>query len=230
MSESIPQLIEVHGYAICPSIFDDSQVLSLVDATSSILKDCPAAGIRGLTQKIPVIQSLSRSTQIMNLVNPILGANAKLIRSILFNKSPSVNWQVNWHQDLTIAVQQRIDIPGFNTWSIKGCIPHVQPPESILAQMLTVRIHLDPADTGNGALRVAPGSHHQGRIATAEAGDAARACGEYICEVQAGDVLLFRPLILHASHKALSPKTRRIIHLEYTSAQLPNPLQWSELA
>lgn len=54
--------------------------------------------------------------------------------------------------------------------------------------------------------------------------------GKHLCVVQAGDALLFRPLILHASRKARSLKPRRVIHLEFTGASLPKSLAWAEVA
>ena len=59
-----------------------------------------------------------------------------------------------------------------------------------------------------------------------EAAQAAERTGKYLCVVQAGDALLFRPLILHASRKATSEKPRRVIHLEFAAASLPMPLGW----
>ena len=51
---------------------------------------------------------------------------------------------------------------------MKEGIPHVQPPTAILEQMLTVRIHLDRTDESNGALKVIPGSHRQGKLSNLE--------------------------------------------------------------
>jgi hypothetical protein len=35
------------------------------------------------------------------------------VRAILFDKITSANWTVPWHQDRSIAVRKRIDVPGF---------------------------------------------------------------------------------------------------------------------
>jgi hypothetical protein len=71
---------------------------------------------------------------------------------------------VAWHQDLTIAVNSQVDIPGFVPWSTKDGIPHFQSPVGLLEQMLTVRLHLDDADERNGASKVLPGTHRLGRL------------------------------------------------------------------
>jgi len=33
------------------------------------------------------------------------------VKAILFDKTPSMNWYVTWHQDLTIAVKEKIEVP-----------------------------------------------------------------------------------------------------------------------
>ena len=54
----------------------------------------------------------------------------------------------------------------------------------------------------------------------------------YICEVKAGDALIMSPLILHSSLKSRVPSdnlldNRAVIHLEYSTATLPNNLRWA---
>jgi ectoine hydroxylase-related dioxygenase (phytanoyl-CoA dioxygenase family) len=106
-------------------------------------------------------------------------------------------------------------------------VTHVQPPVEILERMLSIRLHLDAADETNGGLWVAPGSHLLGRLPASEAARVARARGQHLCSVAAGDALLFRPLLVHASRKATSPRSRRIIHLEFAGVSLPEPLTWA---
>ncbi len=223
------QVLEKNGFTIIPAIIDTDQINKLISVVEPVLRDCPSAGIRNIVQKQPLIQALSESPQIMVLVNSILGVDAKLVRSIFFNKDSNINWAVSWHQDLSIAVRQKADISGFYAWSKKDGILHVQPPTSIMEKMLTIRIHLDNTDESNGVLRVSPGSHQLGRIAANQTTIVAKKRGEIACNVVAGDALLFRPLLLHCSGKTRSSsRPRRIIHLEYSSARLPSPLQWHE--
>ena len=152
------------------------------------------------------------------------------MRAIYFDKSTESNWLVPWHQDLTIAVDQRKDVPGFGPWSEKGGILHVQPPVEILQRMLTVRLHLDAADETNGALRVIAGSHRQGRLSAAQISDFSQRESEVICVAKEGSALLMRPLLLHSSRRAFSPSHRRILHLEYAAFSLPGGLKWGECA
>ena len=69
-----------------------------------------------------------------------------------------------WHQDRTIAVRARLNLPGFDVWSRKSGIDHVEPPFAYIEEMVTLRAHLDQCGPGNAPLRVVCGSHRLGRI------------------------------------------------------------------
>lgn len=127
---------------------------------------------------------------------------------------------------MTIAVQERREVPGFNAWSVKEGVPHVQPPVEVLERMQTLRLHLDDADASNGALRVLPGSHRWGRLSAEGIGGQRATIREIVCEAQVGDVLLIRPLLLHASSRATCDRTRRVLHIEYAAEELPGGLKW----
>jgi hypothetical protein len=49
-----------------------------------------------------------------------------------------------------------------------------------------------------------------------------------ICTVPKGGALIMRPLLLHASSACAIPKSRRVIHLEFASAELPQGLDWND--
>ena len=215
------------GYAAVPQVVaaaERGQLIAEIDA--GIV--AAAAGTRSLAQRIPAVRAFAESPAVRALVTPLLGAGAKLVRSVLFNKDRATNWQVSWHQDLSIAVKRRVDTPGFSRWTNKEGIPHVQPPVAILTAMLTVRVHLDDADAANGALWVVPCSHLQGRLDAERSAALVAQNGKVLCAAQAGDALVLRPLILHASYKATSARPRRVIHFEFAAGELPAPLAWCE--
>ena len=141
---------------------------------------------------------------------------------------PPANWKVAWHQDLTIAVEKRIDLEGFGPWTKKAGVTHVQPPVAVLEGMLALRVHLDDCHIGNGALRVMSGSHKRGRLSH----EAISACTKMemptVCEVPRGGVLLMKPLLLHSSSASAKPLPRRVIHFEFSSSELPEGLSWYE--
>ncbi len=117
-------------------------------------------------------------------------------------------------------------LPGFGPWTIKPDQVAVQPPVAVLEENFTLRIHLDKADEHNGALKVVPGSHLK-KIYRPETIDWERE-REMLCPVEKGGVMIMKPLLLHASGRSTNDHKRRVIHLEFSKALLPEPLQWSE--
>lgn len=226
---TVVEQLERDGFAVVPGVLPPALITDLRTDIEPLLQEFPA-GVRALATKVPTVQRLAQSHAVRDLVEPVLGADARLVRSILFTKSTEANWRVAWHQDLAIAVQQRADVDGFVSWSMKDEVQHVQPPVHVLERMLSVRLHLDRADQNNGALWLSPGSHHLGRIPASEAATAADQLGKQLCALNAGDALLFRPLTLHASRKATVDRLRRVIHLEFANVTLPAPLCWAESA
>ncbi|HZM05634.1 MAG TPA: phytanoyl-CoA dioxygenase family protein [Candidatus Saccharimonadales bacterium] len=214
--------LEENGFAIVPQVIASSVVDSLLEQTAAH----PRYAIRHLAQSIPAFRAIANSSAIQALVKPVLGANAFLARSLLFDKTPQANWKVAWHQDLTIAVERKIDVGGFTAWSMKKGIAHVQPPSAVLERMLTVRLHLDDCDVSNGALQVIPGSHNAGKLDAEAIGQWRTAKPPAICAVPRCGVLLMRPLLLHASSSADRPSHRRVAHLEFAAESLPGGLQW----
>lgn len=220
--------LERDGFAVVPRVLGAPEVLEVGRMIEEQLPDRGVAGVRDLAAKVPRVRELAESRMVRGMVELVLGSDARLVRSVLFRKSEAVNWQVAWHQDVVIAVQRREEVEGFACWSSKDGVPHVQPPVAVLERMVSVRLHLDAADEANGALWVSPGSHRLGRLPVQEAATAAGRHGKHVCAVAAGDALVFRPLVLHASRKATCDRPRRVIHLEFAGVSLPESLGWAE--
>jgi hypothetical protein len=89
-----------------------------------------------------------------------------------------------------------------------------------------VRVHLDDCGPLDGPLRVIPGSHLQGRLSADQTAGFRQRVSEEVCVARAGDALLMRPLLLHASSAAERPSRRRVIHIECASTELPRALEW----
>jgi ectoine hydroxylase-related dioxygenase (phytanoyl-CoA dioxygenase family) len=183
-------------------------------------------GVRNLLRTNSLVASFARNNQVIKLVAEAGGKPVFPVRAIFFDKNPDSNWMVPWHQDLAIAVDEQIETPGYSGWSTKDGAIYVHPPAAVLESMITLRLHLDACDAGNGALKVIAGSHSAGKIPSAEvAGWVAKHPAE-ICVVPSGGALLMRPLLLHASMSADNPQHRRVLHIEYASHELPNGLRW----
>jgi hypothetical protein len=219
--------LDVQGFAVAPAMLDADAVAALTAAIAQAMPEPGTAGQRDLAGRVSAVRTLVDTGGLLPFVTALLGNGARLVRSILFNKSVDSNWRVAWHQDLTIAVEARHALPGYRAWSVKDGRPHVIPPVSVLARMLTVRLHLDPADADNGALRVLPGSHRLGCLAQRDIPQIIGRGGEVTCCANAGDALLMRPLLLHASQKSRGDRARRVLHLEFAVGELDAPLRWA---
>lgn len=176
---------------------------------------------------IPGLAAVIEATSVIGAVAAKhLGSTARPVRALLFDKSAATNWSLGWHQDRTIAVVGRHDTEGFGPWTTKASLHHVAPPPTLQAQMITLRVHLDPVDGDNAPLLVAPGSHRLGRIAQPDIPGIVQRCGIMSCLAETGDVWAYATPILHASQAALQPRRRRVLQIDYAACDLPGRLQW----
>ena len=223
--------VQTDGYAIVEGVLSPMTVEHLLTSlqqiadTGSVRKRGGVFAVRNLLDVSLEVRELAHSEVIRALVEPILGKRFFPVRGILFDKIPDANWKVPWHQDVTIAVQERVEAEGFGPWSMKADVLHVQPPAEVLEHIVSVRLHFDHCGEENGALRVIPGSHLYGRIPEEDI-PAMREKAEVVCAVSAGGALLMRPLLLHASSPSRVPGHRRVVHLDFASIQLPNGMRW----
>jgi len=216
--------LEEQGFEILHHALPEPLILQLQEEADKMAQKTGTTCVRHIREHSAIFDTLSRSQPLLSL----LPKHYQCVRSILFDKTERNNWPVAWHQDLTISVKQKIDRDGYQLWSFKDGSPHVQPPVSLLANMITLRLHLDPTPASNGALKVIPRSHLHGKIPP-------ESIKNFItdppvtCECDTGDILMMKPLLLHASNKSTQPNRRRIIHLEFAKASdLDTCLEWYE--
>lgn len=214
--------IEEHGAAR-----HGRAALSDLGEIERALVDCPRdrAGIRlhGMTG---LSDLLAADTAIGRIAADRLGPAAVPVRAVLFDKTPRANWSLGWHQDRTVAVRERHDVPGFGPWSIKAGVRHVEPPFAVIEAMVTLRIHLDPVPADNAPLLIAPGSHRLGRVAEPDIATAVEQCGTVACLAERGDVWSYATPILHASAASTGHARRRVLQVDYSAAELTPPLIW----
>jgi ectoine hydroxylase-related dioxygenase (phytanoyl-CoA dioxygenase family) len=222
------------GFTAIPNIFSDGEIEAIFahiqqadsnKATFRKSKDLFA--IRQFFKEVPDVASLVFSDELKSVIKDLFGNSFFVVKSIYFDKPGDSNWFVPYHQDLTISVDRKEEVEDFGPWTVKQNQYAVQPPLSILEGNFTVRIHLDDTDESNGALRVVPGSHFKG-ICRPETIDWNKEVEE-VCSVPKGGVMFMRPLLLHASSRTANNKPRRVIHIEFSKAVLPEPLSWSEM-
>ena len=133
---------------------------------------------------------------------------------------------LGWQQDRTICVQDRHEMPGYEHWTRKHGITHVEPPFCVIETMLTARFHLDRVDYSNAPLKIAAGSHQHGLIAEGEINALVERFSIYACLAERGDVWLYATPILHAPEASLSSASRRVLQVDFHAGDLPAPLAW----
>lgn len=231
-SDDLLSQIECDGFAIMRRVVSANCVSELRDLCS-LPDENPAVarrgdsvyGIRHLLSAVPRVHEIVSHPPFLPLVAAVVGQSVKPVMGVFFDKPPGANWPVAWHQDVTIRVRERLEVPGFEPRPVRDGVVHLLPPVELSEQMLTLRIHLDDASSSHGALRVIPGSHRRGRLSNEQLRRESTS-KVVTCEVAAGDVMLMRPLLIHASSACEQPAHRRVIQIEYANFELNGGLQW----
>jgi hypothetical protein len=214
--------LETHG-----AVRLDRAALSILPELDAIAERQPVerAGIR--LHDIAGLRELLENDGVLGrLAATRLGADCRPVRAILFDKTERTNWALGWHQDRTIVVRERQDLPSFGPWTVKAGMIHVEPPSALLDAMLTMRVHLDDVPAGNAPLLIAPGSHRLGRIPENEVESVVSRLGSATCLAARGDVWLYATPILHASAASTQPARRRVLQVDFSANDLPAPLAW----
>ena len=225
--------LEENGFCVLPKVFSDEEIANFVGAIETLesSREYSRRGeryaLRAVFEALPQTREMVRGEKVQRILAPILDKKFFCVRGLLFDKNPNANWKVPFHQDLTIEVGHKIEDENFGPWSRKMGVLCVQPPREVLENMLTLRLHCDDCDAENGALRVLSGSHKMGKLSAAKIQELRQTTPETVCEISSGGVLLMRPLLLHASSPAATPRHRRVLHFDFAARDLPNGLQWN---
>jgi hypothetical protein len=221
------------GFTTANDIYTATEVENIITVIEAVDSSNPAFrktddlfAIRRFFKEVPAVRPLIFNDNLKVLISNLFGEEYFVVKSIYFDKPELSNWFVAWHQDLTIAVDVKTEIPGYGPWTIKQNTFGVQPPLEILQQNFTIRIHLDDADQYNGALKVVPGSHLKGVFRPETINWEIET--EVVCDVKAGGAMVMRPLLLHSSNRTTNNKKRRVVHIEFSKADLPGGIKWAE--
>ncbi len=235
-SKALPELVDSlnqFGFAVArkwvplTTIEELRRLPESLDDASYVRRSGSVYGIRQLLTVAPHLYEIATSTPIIELARAVLGNDAKPVKGIFFDKTPDANWPVPWHQDVTITVLESREVSGFEMRPVKDGVVHAIPPVEISENMVALRIHLDDATADHGALRVIPGSHRSGRLPPEQMGQWLTNSPATVIPTATGDILLMRPLLLHASSPCQTPGHRRVIHIEYADRDLPGGLEWA---
>lgn len=181
--------------------------------------------VRGLISHPTVLQLLLHK-QLGAYLRSLVGRELVAVKATLFDKTVESNWRAQWHQDRLIAIRERMHVAGYGPWSMKSGVPHVEPPNSVLEQMLAARIYLDDSGPDNGPLRAIPGSHESGKLAEEDLQRLVATSTPFDVHVTKGTLLVMRPLLVHSMSTSRTTEHRRVLHVEFAPTEAISPLQW----
>jgi len=213
----LARTIQEQGFGIFPGVLAQQDVDDLLEELSRVDLPRSRAGVRH-AMKLATVAAMARGSTLLRIAQQILGSSAFPFRATLFDKSPTANWLVVWHQDTALPLRERRDTPGWGPWSVKDDVIYAHAPANALSQVLALRVHLDDSTSENGPLRVLPGTHTLGVLTDEALHDLSTRIAVVDCLVPRGGVLAMRPLIVHASSKSQSEATRRVLHIEYAAS------------
>ncbi|HXC17499.1 MAG TPA: phytanoyl-CoA dioxygenase family protein [Holophagaceae bacterium] len=186
------------------------------------------AALRALEADLPWLREPSRRpvplaplnawlarTGLPDFFNGLLGPGTRPVRALLMAKGEGQDWDIGWHRDTTFAVKAPRAVPGFDSWVDKGPFWQVQAPDELVAQVRSLRLHLDDSGPDTGPLLVKPGSHRGLEAEPVE------------LHARQGDAFVMHPLLLHASAKPRLLIPRRVLHIEWAAFDLPGGLEWA---
>jgi len=221
----LSQAICEHGFAVIPRIFGSHLITALLQELPGLAQRRTRAGVRHL-MGYPAVNDLALDPRLVGLARQVLGANAFPFRATLFDKSPTSNWLITWHQDTALPLRQRREADGWSSWSVKNGVIYAHAPASALQQVIALRVHLDDSTEENGPLRVIAGTHNLGVLTDNYVDQIIHKQTPVDCLVPQGGVLAMRPLLIHASSKSQTDMPRRVLHIEYSAtATFPGGLE-----
>jgi ectoine hydroxylase-related dioxygenase (phytanoyl-CoA dioxygenase family) len=205
------------GHHIYDHVFERTEMSGVAEAFDSIAVERTKAGARHVL-KVPAVRALAADPRLMDIARQFVGPAPVAFRATLFDKSPTANWLVVWHQDTALPLCRRVDGPGWGPWSTKAGVLYAHAPAWALECVVALRVSLDDSTATNGPLRVLPNTHRAGVFTDEQIGELARAATPVDCLTASGGVVAMRPLTIHASSKSLDTNTRRVLHIEYATA------------
>jgi len=230
---STDQQLQDDGFYVVPTGLSQEQADQLLAEIEGSIETDSSASIRSSRGTVyaarNLIDSLDlmpliRSTELADHLTAAIGEDCGLVRVLYFDKPSDRSWSLPYHKDLTIAVEDNsLATEVFCKPTRKSGVDHVEASEAVLENMVTLRIHLDTVTEANGPLQVIPASHLSGKNIVSYEKENVKIL------VQRGDVLVMRPMLVHASGHTAPEKQlhRRILHLEFSgTSQLPDGFAW----
>src|SRR5271168_2653285 len=160
-SRPLHERVSTDGFAILSDVISEREISDLYATLEHSGLPRSRAGMRHAMRNESVA-AVARDSRLLSMAQDVLGNDAIPFRATLFDKSPTSNCLVVWHQDTALPLRERREVSGWGPWSIKDGVHYAHAPSSALEQVLALRVHLDDSVAENGPLRVLPGTHTLG--------------------------------------------------------------------
>lgn len=206
-----------HGYWIYAHVFERTEMVSAVEGLGQAQIRRTKAGARHVLA-VPVVRALATDPRLVSIAAQFVGPAPTAFRATLFEKSPTSNWLVVWHQDTALPLRRRVDDSAWGPWSTKAGVLYAHAPAWALETVVALRVHLDDSTPANGPLRVLPKTHLRGVLSDEQIEKLAKKTTAVECVAASGGVVAMRPLTVHASSKSTDDNPRRVLHIEYAGA------------
>ena len=219
------------GYVIANHVYSKKEIAKIGSLMHKYKSELPDAAdsiytIRDLLGVLPDLKTFVLNNNLRTILSYV-DPNLFLTKALFFDKPPISDRHINWHQDVTINVKNKIQSTSYTSWTKKEGYYNVNPGTKILHSSLTVRIHLDDYRDDNDSLRVLGGSHRK-LLTDEEINLITENSIPTQCDIGSGGIHIMKPLLLHCSPKSKNKRNNRVIHLEFNSEDLPNGLKWAE--
>ncbi len=203
------------GYWVEPHVFTGAECDAVLAAMSDARRS--RAGVRHLMSN-PSIAAFAHDERLIAIARRASRERAIPFRATLFEKTGERNWLIAWHQDTALPLESKFDEPGWGPWSEKAGVIYAHAPASALSRVIALRVSLDASTSNNGPLRVIPDSPLDRVITDEEVAQIVATHEGLDVTCPRGGVIAMRPLIIHASSKAISDAPRRVLHIEYAES------------
>ena len=134
--------VDRDGYAIVPAVVDELVLRDLLEQLGGSDLPSSRAGVRHM-MKDPRVAQIAAREEMIGIAREIVGAQAWPFLATLFNKSPSSNWLLAWHQDTALPLRERRELPRWGPWSVKEGMNYAHAPREAFERVVALRLHLD---------------------------------------------------------------------------------------
>lgn len=228
--------LQLDGLAMLPQVIDADGIQRVLDCLTGAealsgarQRTSQTYAVRHLLWDVPNLACCLTQIGLDDIACELFGQPAFPISATFFDKNPDANWLVPGHQDLVMPVAERQTAEGFTGWNEKSGVTYVELPESVLVNLVALRLHLDDCSLDNGALAVVRASHLRGKLRDTEIAAIARETYQ-LCPANVGDVLAMKPLLVHRSSPAVAPSHRRVLHVVYAVEDPGQGVRWKRTA